>query len=112
MFGIGMPEMLLILAIALIVIGPKKLPDLAKSLGRAFAEFRRATSELKETFEIDDELKEVKATFDHVGKEVKEAMDVNVDTGTGDQNVSEDFDKEKMKSKSEKKDSESPASDG
>ena len=57
MFGIGMPEMLLILAIALIVIGPKKLPDLAKSLGRAFAEFRRATSELKESFEIDDELK-------------------------------------------------------
>ena len=52
MFGIGMPEMLLILAIALIVIGPKKLPDLAKSLGRAFAEFRRATSEVKESFEV------------------------------------------------------------
>jgi TatA/E family protein of Tat protein translocase len=50
MFGIGMPEMFLILAIALIVIGPKKLPDLAKSLGRAFAEFKRATSELKDSF--------------------------------------------------------------
>ena len=112
MFGIGMPEMLLILAIALIVIGPKKLPDLAKSLGRAFAEFRRATSELKESFEIDDELKEVKSTFDHVGKEVKEAMDVTADTGTGDQNVSADFDKEKMKNKSERKDSESPVNDG
>jgi sec-independent protein translocase protein TatB len=112
MFGIGMPEMLLILAIALIVIGPKKLPDLAKSLGRAFAEFRRATSELKETFEIDDELKEVKSTFDHVGKEVKEAMDVTSDAGTGDQDVSADFDKEKMKNKSEKKDSESPPSNG
>jgi len=112
MFGIGMPEMLLILAIALIVIGPKKLPDLAKSLGRAFAEFRRATSELKESFEIHDELKEVKSTFDHVGNEVKEAMDVTAHTGTGDQNVSADFDKEKMKNKSEKKDSESPVTDG
>ncbi len=113
MFGIGMPEMLLILAIALIVIGPKKLPDLAKSLGRAFAEFRRATSELKETFEIDDELKEVKSTFDHVGKEVKEAMAVKIDAETGDQKVSPDFNKEKNeKNKSEKKDSESPSSDG
>ena len=41
MFGIGMPEMILILAVALIVIGPKKLPDLAKSLGRALGEFKK-----------------------------------------------------------------------
>jgi len=110
MFGIGMPEMLLILAIALIVIGPKKLPDLAKSLGRAFAEFKRATSELKETLEIDDELKEVKSTFDHVGKEIKEAMDVKIDNGPEDQNLSADFDKEKNETGN--KDSESPLSDG
>ena len=63
MFGIGMPEMLLILAIALIVIGPKKLPDLAKSLGRALREFKKATSELKESIELDSELKEVKNSF-------------------------------------------------
>jgi sec-independent protein translocase protein TatB len=112
MFGIGMPEMLLILAIALIVIGPKKLPDLAKSLGRAFAEFKRATSELKETFEIDDELKEVKSTFDHVGKEIKEAMDVKVDNGPEDQNLSADFDKENNEKEIRNKDSESPLSDG
>ncbi len=60
MFGIGMPEMILILAIALIVIGPKKLPDLAKSLGRAMREFKKATNELKETMQIDNELTEVK----------------------------------------------------
>ena len=79
MFGIGMPEMILILAIALIVIGPKKLPDLAKSLGRAMREFKRATSEFKESIEIDDEVKElkdVKKSFDDLSDEIREDMDV------------------------------------
>jgi TatA/E family protein of Tat protein translocase len=50
MFGIGMPELLLILAVALIVLGPKKLPELARALGKGMAEFRRATEELKDEF--------------------------------------------------------------
>jgi TatA/E family protein of Tat protein translocase len=50
MFGIGMPELLLILGLALIVLGPKKLPELAKALGKGLAEFRRATDELKGEF--------------------------------------------------------------
>ncbi len=54
MFGMGMPEILLILAIALIVIGPKKLPDIAKSLGRAMGEFKKATNDLKNTINLDD----------------------------------------------------------
>ena len=59
MFGIGMPELLLILALALIVLGPKKLPELAKALGKGLAEFRRATEEIKDEFrqmehELDD----------------------------------------------------------
>ena len=50
MFGIGMPELLLILALALIVLGPKKLPELARALGKGMAEFRRATDDLKDEF--------------------------------------------------------------
>ena len=50
MFGLGVSELLLIAAIALIFIGPQKLPDLARALGRGFAEFKRATDEMKGTF--------------------------------------------------------------
>ena len=57
MFGIGMQELILIAIIALIVVGPKKLPDLAKTLGKGFSEFKKATEgitdDLKETLKED-----------------------------------------------------------
>ena len=59
MFGIGMTEMLLIAGLALIVMGPKKLPDLARSLGKGFAEFKRATNDLKNTIEVETRSAEV-----------------------------------------------------
>jgi TatA/E family protein of Tat protein translocase len=77
MFGMGMPEILLILAIALIVIGPQKLPELAKSLGRALNEFKRATNELKETIDLDADLKDVKRSFGEIQSDIKKkAIDV------------------------------------
>ena len=51
MGSIGAPELIIILVVALIVFGPKKLPELGKSLGKGLAEFRKASNELKSTIE-------------------------------------------------------------
>ncbi len=48
MFGIGSTELIVILVIALLVLGPKRLPDLARSLGKGLAEFKRATNDITE----------------------------------------------------------------
>src|SRR5262249_56386822 len=57
MFGLGMGELIVILAIALIFLGPKRLPDVATSLGKAIRSFRKATRDLTDQLEIDDEVK-------------------------------------------------------
>jgi len=54
MFGIGPMELVLILVVALLVLGPKRMPELARMLGRGLSEFRRASSDLKQSLALDD----------------------------------------------------------
>ncbi|MBN1664109.1 MAG: twin-arginine translocase subunit TatB [Deltaproteobacteria bacterium] len=58
MFNIGVPELMVIAVVALLIVGPKKLPDLAKSLAKGLAEFRKAaddvTSTVKDSLKADD----------------------------------------------------------
>jgi len=74
MFGLGLPELIVIFVIALVVFGPKKLPDLGKSVGRAMAEFKKAQQEFQES--VQAEMKEVEKTTNL--QEVKELASVDL----------------------------------
>lgn len=61
MFGsIGMPELIIILVVALIIFGPRKLPELGRSLGRSLGEFKKASNELQRTLEEEIKVEETK----------------------------------------------------
>jgi Tat protein translocase TatB subunit len=67
MFGIGLPELLVIFVVALIVLGPKRLPEVAKALGKGLAEFRKATADLT------DELRNAQNLIEREAREADRA---------------------------------------
>jgi sec-independent protein translocase protein TatA len=79
MFGIGMPELLIIMVIALIVIGPHKLPDLARSLGKGLAEFKKASNDFRKSIEEETRAAEEKERISQetVAKEAVEPGKTN-----------------------------------
>ncbi len=83
MFGIGLPELILIMALALIVVGPEKLPDLAKTLARQLLELKKVAASLQDSLKVDSDEKpwehrpptESLPPRDHPGEEEGAAWD-------------------------------------
>ena len=75
MFGIGLPEMLLIMALALIVIGPDKLPDLARSLAKGLMELKKTAESLKTSFtEEGNPLDEIRPELEKAAQSLKDNL--------------------------------------
>jgi sec-independent protein translocase protein TatA len=73
MFGsIGVPELIVILAIALLIFGPKKLPEVGRSIGKALREFRKTSDEIKEKIEEEIQAEEFKEIKEELNKKVGE----------------------------------------
>jgi len=80
--SVGVPELIIIFTIALIIFGPRKLPELGKSLGKSLAEFKRASNELKNTLDEEIRMEERKSQERQEPPRVAEFHDVNSPTGT------------------------------
>jgi TatA/E family protein of Tat protein translocase len=90
-FGtIGMPELILIFAVALLLFGPRKMPQIGRSIGRALGEFRRASNDFKRTIEDEvaaDEIREVERDLKEirqVGHDVVKGVDPGILDDTPD----------------------------
>ncbi|MGO9021786.1 MAG: Sec-independent protein translocase protein TatB [Syntrophobacteraceae bacterium] len=86
MFGIGFEHLLVIMVVLLLVVGPDKLPDVARALGRGYAEFKRTMDELKSTMDQDDTVRGLREEFRSAQREVNLkrhlAKNIIMDQGT------------------------------
>lgn len=78
---IGVPELIFIFVLALLIFGPKKLPELGRNVGKAMREFRRASNELR--YAVEDEMRQLEQQAQKVKEEVEEAVARGVDSGEG-----------------------------
>jgi sec-independent protein translocase protein TatA len=76
-FGIGLPEMILILIVALLIFGPKKLPEIGRSLGKAIRGFQEASKEFETEFKREADKLEESVTMKAQIEEVKEDLEPN-----------------------------------
>ncbi len=74
MFGIGLPEMIIILAVALIVVGPDKLPELARSLAKGMVEMKKTMHQLKNSLDEEGNLEGIKSELNKTEEELKEQL--------------------------------------
>ena len=87
MFGIGLPEMILIMALALIVVGPDKLPDLARSLAKGLMELKKTAEGLKESFaEEGNPLDDIRPDLEKAAKSLKNNL---LDTSPFEDDISD-----------------------
>jgi TatA/E family protein of Tat protein translocase len=84
MGSLGMPEIVVIFIIALIIFGPRKLPELGKTIGKGLAEFKKASNELKQTWEDEVRLDKEKDSLNEIIEDVKKDSSLTTDDAKKD----------------------------
>ena len=108
---LGVPELIFIFVMALLIFGPKKLPQLGKTFGKSMAEFRRASNDLRNTFQCEmDTIEKESEDVKEVAEEVKKDLDTSTYYDDSEDDYYSDYDQTPYEDKSSKTTSATPAS--